>query len=192
MILYGSRARGEATVTSDYDIIAIRENGSFERDCRFFNNFYLDIFVYSDDNIKKPDASLIRMKDGIVLYQKDNIGEDLIKKVKEIFKAGPPVTPLWEKHEINTWVIKMLERAKRDDIEGNFRRHWLLHDLLECYFKLRDSWYLGPKESFRWLKINDSVTYSLFDAALKPMANLDTIEKLIAQIRKPEDTPAYF
>jgi len=58
-------------------------------------------------------------------------------------------------------------RTKTEDIEGNFCRHWLLHDLLECYFKIRDQWYLGPKESFKWLKKNDEKTYQIFDAAVK-------------------------
>src|SRR3990167_2514543 len=132
IILYGSRARSEATQKSDYDIIAIREKGDFERDCRLFEGFYLDIFVYSEDFIKNPDVSLIRIKDGIVLLQKNHVGDELLNKINIMFKAGAPETPKWEKHEINTWVVKMLERAKQNDIEGNFRRHWLLHDLLEC------------------------------------------------------------
>lgn len=183
IILYGSRARGEATSTSDYDIIAIREKGDLERDCRLFEGFYLDIFVYSEAAISKPDTSLIRIKDGIVLCQKNNIGNDLLDKVKAIFKAGPPATPNWEKHEISTWVMKMLDRAKQSDIEGNFRRHWLLHDLLECYFKLRDIWYLGPKESFQWLWHNDTPTYTAFDEALRPNADFDVIEKLINKVK---------
>lgn len=96
IILYGSRARGEATLTSDYDIVAIREKGDLERDCRFFEGFYLDIFVYAEDTIKNPDVSLIRIKDGIVLCQKDNIGDELLEKIKTIFDAGPPTTPTWE------------------------------------------------------------------------------------------------
>lgn len=91
-----------------------------------------------------------------------------------------------EKHEINTWVMKMLVRAKQEDIEGNFRRHWLLHDLLECYFKLWDSWYLGPKESFQWLKENDLQTYTAFNEALKPSASLRKIEKLISCVKEIE------
>jgi len=122
-------------------------------------------------------------KDGIALCQKNNIGNELLKKVRTIFKTGPQTTPHWEKHEINTWIMKMLDRAKQNDIEGNFRRHWLLHDLLECYFKLRDTWYLGPKESFQWLKNNDSPTYTAFNAALNPNADLDVIEKLINRVK---------
>lgn len=183
IILYGSRARKSASKTSDYDIIAIREKGDFERDCRLFEGIYLDIFIYSKDDIKSPDKSLIRIKDGIVLCQKDRLGDDLLNKVNSIFKAGPPPTPNWEKHEINIWVVKMLDRAKLNDIESNFRRHWLLYDLLECYFKQRDAWYLGPKESFAWLKCNDALTYSAFDEALKSGADMNTLEYLVSRVR---------
>ncbi len=179
IILYGSRARDKATSTSDYDIVAIRDKGDFERDCHFFEGFYLDIFVYPEEIIKNPDVSMIRIKDGVVLCQKDNIGDELLDKIKTIFDAGAPATPNWEKYEINNWVLKMLDRAKQGDIEGNFHRHWLLHDLLECYFKLRDAWYLGPKESFEWLKQKDTKIYVAFDEALKPGASFDKIEKLI-------------
>jgi predicted nucleotidyltransferase len=184
IILYGSRAREDATAASDYDIIALRDKGDFERDCRLFNGFYLDVFIYSEDVALNPDPSMIRVKDGVVLLQKDQIGDELLSKVKAIFDAGPSPTPAWEKHEINAWALKMLDRAALEDIEGNFRRHWLLYHLLECYFKLRDSWYLGPKESFRWLRDNDLGTYTAFDVALKPNAGLDAISRLIELVRK--------
>lgn len=179
IILYGSRAHGESTATSDYDIIAIRENGEFERDCRLYNNYYLDIFIYSEDAIKNPDVSFIRMKDGVVLIEKNSIGRNLLNKVIAIYDTGPPKTPEWEKNEISAWAYKMLDRAKQGDIEGNFRRHWLLYDLLECYFKLRDIWYLGPKESFQWLKNNDSRVYAAFDVALSTSGSLNDVELLI-------------
>jgi hypothetical protein len=60
--------------------------------------------------------------------------------------------------------------------------HWLLHDLLECYFKLRDHWYLGPKESFQWLKANDINTFFAFEKALKPGTSLQSISDLVKQV----------
>jgi uncharacterized protein len=182
IILYGSRARGDNTESSDYDILAIRAHGDLERDCRFMDGFYLDIFIYSEDIIQNIDPYLIRIKDGIVLKQKNNLGDVLLEKVRALFKSGSPKTPDWEKHEINQWIDKMLKRAKQEDVEGNFRRHWLLHDLLECYFKLRDLWYLGPTESFKWLKSNDPVVFDAFDRALKPHANFESIELLIHSV----------
>src|SRR5262249_48188188 len=128
IILYGSHARGESTEASDYDIIALRENGEMERDCRLFEETYLDIFVYPEDQVENPDTSLIRIKDGIVIFQKGNLGDRLLKAVRELFNKGPKPMPAWEKKVIVTWSEKMLSRAKIGDIEGNFRRHWLLFD----------------------------------------------------------------
>jgi len=179
IILYGSRARDEATTTSDYDIIAIRKQGNFERDCQLFKGFYLDAFIYPEKAVKNPDSFMIRIKDGIVLCQNKNVGADLLKKIKKIFKQGPDKTPDWEKHEIFMWLRKMFQRAQMNDVEGHFRMHWLLHDLLECYFKLRDLWYLGPKESFQWLKQHDMICYKAFKEALKPNAKFAAIENLI-------------
>jgi predicted nucleotidyltransferase len=182
IIIYGSFARGEESITSDCDLIGIRESGDFERDCEIFEGIYLDAFIYSEAMVSSPDVSLIRIKDGIVLCQKNDIGEELLKKIKDIFNTGPMKTPEWEKHEISTWLNKMLMRAKQSDIEGHFRRHWLLHDLLECYFKLRDQWYLGPKESFQWLRNQDLYTYDAFSKALIPDASLDSIKLLIERV----------
>ena len=184
IILYGSHARGESTSTSDYDIIAIRNNGEFERDCRLFENNYLDIFIYPNTAVENIDQSFIRAKDGIVLCQKNHIGDQLLDKIKTLFQQGPSKTPDWEKHEIVAWLQKMFVRVKEGDIEGNFRRHWLLRDLLECYFKLRDDWYLGPKESFGWLKEQDQKTYLAFNDALKPNASLKDIDNLIKSVIK--------
>ena len=182
VILYGSRARGDVTDTSDYDIIAIRENGEFQRDCKLINGFYLDAFIYSEESIKQIDDSLIRIKDGKVICQKDSIGDLLLKTINDRFIQGAPKTPDWEKNEISVWARKMLNRAKKDDIEGSFRRHWLLHDLLECYFKMRDIWFLGSKESFDWLKNNDAATYFAFKVALKFNSNNSEIEELIERV----------
>jgi hypothetical protein len=182
LILYGSRARGDETATSDYDILAICKEGEFKRDCRYFEGFYLDIFIYPEEQLKIPCASLLRIKDGKVLCQKNEMGDALLKQVQDMFSQGPPVTPDWEKHEISMWILKMLARAKQDDIEANFRMHWLLHDLLECYFKLRDHWYLGPKESFQWLKANDINTFFAFEKALKPGTSLQSISDLVKQV----------
>ena len=38
------------------------------------------------------------------------------------------------------------------DLEGNFRRVWLLYALLEDYFALRGMWYEGPKAALKWLR----------------------------------------
>lgn len=182
IIIYGSRARNETTNTSDYDILAVRKHGEYAKECRIFKGFYLDAFIYSEEAILQPDNYMIRIKDGIVLSQHNNIGDFLLTKIKKLYKEGPKKTPDWERNEIKIWVEKMLNRSIVNDIEGNFRLHWLLYDLLECYFKLRDLWYLGPKESFKWLKENDLTTYEAFDKALKLSTRIQDVNDLVKRI----------
>jgi hypothetical protein len=149
------------------------------RDCRLFQGHYLDAFIYPEAQIEDQIDSLLRIKDGIVLYEENGYGTWLLDEVRKIYQKGPEKTPDFEKEEITVWLDKMLNRARVGDVEGNFRRHWLLHDLLECYFKLRDKWYLGPKESFQWLKINDKLAFNAFEKALLPNSDLANIQELI-------------
>ncbi|MBS0287558.1 MAG: nucleotidyltransferase domain-containing protein [Proteobacteria bacterium] len=183
LILYGSRARNEHTDVSDYDLIAIRDKGADERDCRTFEDAFLDVFIYSEASIKNPDETFLRVKDGIIICQKDDIGDKLLNRIREIIKKGPTPIPEWEKQVIITWHDKMFQRASKGDIEGNFRRVWQIYDLLESYFKLRNRWYFGPKEAFVWLKDNDIDTYELFDNVLKAPTDLNNIKKLIERVK---------
>jgi predicted nucleotidyltransferase len=182
VILYGSRARGDANQTSDYDITAICPEGEAERYCDFINDAYVDAFIYPEAHTEKPDDSFIRMKDGIVICQKNTLGDQLLKKIQERYANGPKKIPAWEKNVISTWSNKMLKRCETADIDGNYRRHWLLFDLLQAYFQLRDLWYTGPKESFQYLKQNDPTTYLLFDKALKPNASVGDIKDLVKNV----------
>jgi hypothetical protein len=76
----------------------------------------------------------------------------------------------------------MLARIAKGDVEGNFRRAWLQHDLLENYFELRKLWYLGPKESLRWLAKHDPKTYALYERALAPNSKLADLENLADEV----------
>lgn len=182
IILYGSRARGIGiTDSSDYDILAIRETGENIRESNEFEGKFIDAWIYSESIINEVD-SLIRIKDGLIIKQKKTFGTQLLKKVKKIFQIGPSPIPQWEVVLITSWLQKMHKRIQLGDIEGNFRRHWLLFDCLESYFKLRNLWYFGPKESFHWLKANDKKVYLAFEKALDIHASLEDIQNLIEKI----------
>ena len=87
-----------------------------------------------------------------------------------------------EKEYVASWVLKMIKRAEINDIEGNFRRTWLLVDLLKYYFELRDQWYMGPKRSFQVLKETDRETYTLFEKSLQNPTDLVILKDLAAKI----------
>jgi predicted nucleotidyltransferase len=182
VILYGSRARGDATSTSDYDVLGVKESGDAVRDARLWNGVYLDIFIYPEARIREPDASLVHIKDGIVLFEKESLGSRFLERLRAIDAAGPKPLPLDEIQALKVWARKMVDRSRAGDIEGNFRRVWLLTALLEDYFLIRGTWYRGPKESLRWLERNDPAVGSAYRAALEPGAELSTLEDLVTLV----------
>ncbi|MFN4151454.1 MAG: nucleotidyltransferase domain-containing protein, partial [Candidatus Sericytochromatia bacterium] len=68
---------------------------------------------------------------------------------------------------------------KRKDIEGNYRKIWLINDLLPMYFELRNNWYRGPKVSFSWLKDNKPEDYKVFDLLFANPESDDYLEKAV-------------
>ena len=49
---------------------------------------------------------------------------------------------------IKVWHLKMADRAKVNDLEGKYRKIWLIYALLEDFFTLRNISYEGPKIAF--------------------------------------------
>ena len=187
IILYGSRARGEQDESSDYDLAGICETGeqALIHDARNFNGASLDAFIYTEAELAVLKPDMIRFRNAKVLLEKDGYGAGLIARSAELFKAGPKPLRADEASSLKNWIGKMLVRISRggpEDVDANYRRVWLLHDLPEIYFKLRSTWYLGPKESFAWLRTNDPATYQAFATALTPDASRGAIRILAERI----------
>ncbi|MBB5508052.1 nucleotidyltransferase domain-containing protein [Paraburkholderia atlantica] len=176
-ILYGSRARDDWEATSDIDVIAFRNTGDRQRVASRWNGLFLDLFVHTSND--EADPSWIRINGGRVLFQQNGFGDKVLDGVKALFDAGPEDVPIPELEVRKIWAEKMLERAAKGDVEGNFRLHWLLFVLLEDYFAVRRNWYLGPKQSFRKLREINGQHFSIFETALKPGASLDAVREVI-------------
>jgi hypothetical protein len=176
-ILYGSRARDDWEATSDIDVIAFRDTSEHQRVASRWNGVFLDLFVHSTNDEAGPGWT--RINGGRILFQRDGFGDKVLDDVKAMFDAGPEDVPSAELRVRKIWAEKMLERAAKGDVEGNFRLHWLLFILLEDYFAVRRNWYLGPKQSFRKLRETTETHFSIFETALKPGASLDAVRELI-------------
>ncbi|OKH54003.1 hypothetical protein [Scytonema sp. HK-05] len=58
------------------------------RDTRFWDNNYLDIFIYNEKDVIIVDSSFLRILGGVVL-QREGFGQNLLKQVDEFFATGP-------------------------------------------------------------------------------------------------------
>lgn len=178
IILYGSRARGDATQTSDYDVMGVCKSGDAHRLVTTYRKAYLDIFVFPEKSLKKLTEDHLYMRNAVILYQEGTYGTRFIKRLNTVWKAPHLPRSLEARHLERVWSTKMLERSKVNDIEGHYRRTWLLMSLLEMYFTLRKKRYLGSKGSFQWLATHDPQALELFDKALAIPTDLNALESL--------------
>ena len=196
VILYGSRARGDANETSDYDVLGVREAGETFRDARLWNGIYLDTFVYPERELLDPHDGMLDMRHGKIIFQKGSFATDFFARLEKIFQAGPKKLRKDEIQALRTWHEKAIARIRAGGIQGNLRRSELIPALLEHFFTTRGEWYRGPKASFQWLKEHRPDLYDGFERALEPNASVEGMESLVNAINaeieksaKPKETP---
>jgi predicted nucleotidyltransferase len=175
VIVYGSRARDQATDSSDIDIACYCDNTEEIKDARLFHGVYLDAWIYptlSMDNIDEED---LRFEDGCLLLDQRGLGEKFLQRVMDKLHQGPKKPSKSDIEHTTEWIHKMLLRAANNDIDGQYRKIWLQFQLLEIYFQLRGKWFLGHKKSFEYLQKHDVEAFNLFEQVY---ANTTDYEKL--------------
>ena len=98
--------------------------------------------------------------------------------VQEMIRQGMTLLT-GDKDARDAWARKMALRARRGDIEGDYRRAWLLTALLDDYFVTRGRWFEGPKKSLEWLRVNLPALHHAFEVALRPGASVESIDELV-------------
>jgi predicted nucleotidyltransferase len=182
ILLYGSRAQGTENEFSDYDIAAFADVPISKRDTRVVDGRFLDVFLHPESVLRSPTKEYLTLRGSIILTQRDAEASEFLAALDVIFRSGPEPLPPDEIEARRAWARKMALRMRRVDIEGNFRRVWLLTALLEDYFALRGMWYQGPKKSFQWLLASDYETYRAFEEALKSTTSFEAIDHAVERV----------
>jgi predicted nucleotidyltransferase len=186
IILYGSRARGDAGPNSDYDLIAFRDGERPPaRETGVRNGALLDVFIYPTDRLAEPSVDMLHVRGGRALRDHDGQGAAFLARLDEIFDAGPKPLRADEAEALRNWAWKMLDRAAQGDIEAHFRRVFLLTMQLENFFLLRNEWYLGPKAALSLLRADHPAVCAALERALRPSASLVEIEALVVAVNGP-------
>lgn len=179
VILYGSRARGEATPESDIDVASYADVAEGTRDARLWNDMYLDAFVYPTARLAAaPDVDTLKLSGARVLLDERGLAAAYLERVVALEEQGPPALTEAEQRMRRVWVKKTLARLRRDDVEAHYRHHWLLYQLLEDYFALRGEWYRGPKRALADLLGTRPEVFAAFERALAPGAPMMALEAL--------------
>jgi hypothetical protein len=182
VLLYGSRADNSANEFSDYDIAAFAKISAATRDARVVDGQFVDVFIHPEEALVAATEEHLSLRGSKILLQRGNEAAKFLTELDAIFARGPKPLPADEIQARRVWARKMALRMRRADIEGNYRRAWLLTALLEDYFCIRGMWYQGPKKSIEWLLASDPETHNAFATALQPGASDESIDVLTERV----------
>lgn len=184
--LYGSFADGGLDDSSDFDAVLVVKEKPFAYDGGFFGTTPLDVYLYTEEEIRKPETfSLFIQLYGakIIRDTPDGLLSALVKSVRE-YTDKRRYTDEAVKRQMAGWLHKMLSRSKREDSEGYYRRHWLLVDSLRLYNCLRDTYYFGPKKALYALGREHPDDHALYEKALKTM-DVEPLQEWIDCVCRP-------
>lgn len=180
-ILYGSRVSANHSNDSDFDFLLIKNKGPRERKIIYLDEFCIDLIV---DN----EASLDRVENYLYLYEckvlKDDkgLGQKQVAKIQKFLKERPNPMPLDRIEQRKKQTADFIKYIKKESVLGNYRRHWLLFNLLPTYFELRQMHFLGDKHALDWLQKNDVESFRLFERAFEPGASLGDLQLLNTKV----------
>ena len=166
IVVYGSYADDTYNPLSDFDCMIIVANKAAAHDTSVVDGVQLDLFIHSTDEVDLIDCTPFFYAK--IIKDTNDIAKGLVNKAKSYITNKAKKTIL-EKDSLKSWLCKMLARAKSDNADGLFRRHWALTDSLEIYFDLRDKFYFGPKKAIATLRNDDVKGFQLFDNTLRSM-----------------------
>lgn len=181
-LLYGSLADGSAGPESDIDLALFAPIAQVRRDARWHQGRALDVFVHPETVLAEPSAEQLYLRGAQVLAQRGDEATRFLAQLEALHAKGPQPLAPDEAQALRVWVAKMLQRLRRGDAEGDYRRHWLLMMALEDYFALRTLWYPGPKKALAWMAREAPDHHVLCAAALRPGASDEAIAAWMATV----------
>ncbi len=184
IVLYGSRARGQTTSTSDYDVIGVCKRGEKTRIAKKQKGQYWDVFVYPEKDLRKLGDQHMSWKHARILYEKGPYAKLLLKRIQNLLKKPFKRHPKYEIETIRVWAQKELDRCRVNDIQGLFRRAEFHAALVDHYFLIRQKRFWGPKEGFKWIEQNDPISFRLIRRALRFPTNLSFLKAAASRVYK--------
>jgi predicted nucleotidyltransferase len=182
IVLYGSRARGLATATSDYDVFGVRRSGQKTRIAKRQNGYYWDVFVYSEKDLRRLSDQHLSWRGARILYGHSPYGRRLLSRIRRLIERPHKPEPQYQIDILKVWAQKELDRCRVNDIQGLYRRAEFHAALIDHYFVVRKQRFWGPKAAFEWLEENDPKTFRLVQNSLKDPSNLARLRSAASRV----------
>lgn len=185
VLLYGSLARGDAVDTSDIDVVGFTAASIVDGHLCATGDIDgrpLDGWIYPESKLDEAGTAWLHLADARVLRDSGDRGAALITRARAALSAGLCLAPDKRAQHV-AWIDKMCTRMRRGDLDADFRRLWLLTELLRFWFELRGMHYLGPKRSLAHLAAERPDAHALFQAAYRAPHNNHAVDALAEHVR---------
>lgn len=200
VFLGGSVMRGEATPTSDLDIVVVYERlPNAYREAFMYGGWPVEAFVndagtlegfFEADRRRGVPAMLNMVWEGVEVPEASEFSARLKRIARELLEAGPPP---WDEEELTLrryrltdWVDDM--RFPRSDEELVATGAWLYQDAAEFYFRTRGLWSAHSKTIPRRLRETDALFAERFLRAFEALfaeKRPDPAIALVAELLEP-------
>lgn len=162
---------GKGFKINDIDLFIIVENQEKDqiRKIEQINGVEFDFNYFSIEGsynfIKNKEYFFLKIKDGKILYDENNIGKGILSLCEEKYKEGPDKIPLNEKRfQVNQLIsdISRLEnKDEYEDFEYEFLIYMYLNKIIKMYYMINDIWLPKDKKLLKSLKIQNFTLYKL-------------------------------
>lgn len=191
VVLFGSRARGDASPTSDVDVVVVRADGGFERDVRRWHGFELDAHVVDEAGLGAKIAEhATGLVHGRVLVEDAGSGERLIARARYLLTQPPPSPAPGDVDALWGWGDKMRARIRATDPTlAAYQRANVIAQSLAAWAEVRQRWFRGTKETLATLRTEAPALNDALVEAMAPGADVAAFDRLLDAVFDPALRP---
>ena len=196
IFLAGSVMRGEATPTSDLDIVVVFDSlPNAYREAFVFGGWPVEAFVHDPstmarsferDRARALPSLMCMVLEGLEIPGACELSAELKRAALELYEAGPPRLEEGElqlrRYRLTDWIDDI--RFPRSDEELTASGAWLYQDAADFYFRARGLWTAHSKTVPRRLRETDAAFAEEFLAAFHALFTQKRSEPAIALVEK--------
>ena len=175
VLLFGSRARGEETESSDIDAVAFVEGpvpsrwSEGVRCSTSAGDLDLDVRSIALVHDERSLEERFYWHPARLLWDRDGLAAPWLERLAERVKSGPSPLPPEEWGRREAWFTRMLRRIASHGHDlplASYQRAWLLTELLQSVLPRRGHWTRGARATLDWIRDHEPDHYRLWVQAL--------------------------
>jgi predicted nucleotidyltransferase len=183
LILYGSVSRSEESANSDIDLLAIINEDYLQKRHTVRYGITLEFvemhIKFLQNFIEKREIPMLfALTNGIVLFDKISVTEQLISDARKILDDGPPINPQWENEGYKTKKRSDLTEIYKDlldvddEITFNYLTSLLITNALPILIENNNLWNQTRKKMISYLKLECFKCYKYIETLLNPIYSI--------------------